>query len=107
MSTDTADNISYKPQPLVPEAHTSTLKADFANLGHAAADVARSGLGELRDGAKHAADAAKDKLGAAKDAAGEAVGSVTEIIKRHPLTSIGIVAGLGIIVGLVVSRNRS
>lgn len=83
------------------------IKTDVANLAHGAVDAARSGAAELRHGAQHAVDVAKDKYGSAKDAACEATDSLKHTIARNPLASIGIAAGVGLLIGLVVFRPRS
>lgn len=83
------------------------LKTDVANLAHGAVDAARSGASELRQGAQHAVDIAKDKYAGAKDAACEATDSLKQTIARNPLASIGIAAGVGMLIGLVVFRPRS
>lgn len=84
-----------------------TLKADVSNLAHGAADAARSGAAELRDGAHHAIEVAKENLVAAKDKAAEATETVKSAITRHPLTSIGIAAGVGVIIGMIVFRRSN
>ena len=77
-----------------------TLKTDVNNLAHGAADAARSGVAELRQGAQHAVDSAKDT-------ATDAIDSFRDVIGSRPVASIGIAAGVGILVGLMISRRRS
>ena len=84
-----------------------TLKHDAGNLMHGAADAARSGVAELREGAHNAVDAAKGKLDDARKATAEAAHSMKEMIVRNPVTSIGIAAGVGILIGMVLCRSRS
>lgn len=84
-----------------------TIKTDVANLAHDAADAARSGVAELKQGAHHAIDAAKDKYQDAKEYAADATDSLKHTISRNPLTSIGIAAGVGMLIGLIVFRPRS
>lgn len=94
------------------------LKADVSSLAHGAVDAARSGVAELRQGAQHAVETAKDKFeGAkdmareryegAKDSAADAADSLRHVIARNPLASIGVAAGVGILIGLVMFRPRS
>lgn len=80
-----------------------TLKTDVGTLAHGAVDTARSGMAEIRQGAHHAADVVKDKFEDAKDA----TESFRHVVGRHPLTSIGVAAGVGMLIGLVVFRPRS
>ena len=94
------------------------LKSDVANLGRGVADAARTATSEFGHGAKHAVDAAKDKLvevkdmardhyEGAKEAAGDAADSVKDAIARNPLASVGIAAGVGLLLGMVLARSRS
>lgn len=84
-----------------------TLKTDVKNLAHGAADAARSGVAELRQGAQHAVEAAKDKFESARGSAADAAESLKSVIARNPVASIGIAAGVGLIIGLVMFRPRS
>jgi ElaB/YqjD/DUF883 family membrane-anchored ribosome-binding protein len=84
-----------------------TLKNDVGNLAHGAADAARSGVAELREGAHHAVDAAKGKLEDARKATADAALSLKDVVARNPVTSIGLAAGLGILIGMVLCRSRS
>ncbi len=94
------------------------LKDDVKSLAHNAADAARSGVAELKQGAHHALDAAKEKLHNAGEAAHEkfdearhaaehAAQSLKGLIAKHPVASIGIAAGVGMLVGLALFRPRS
>lgn len=96
----------------------TAVKDDAKALGHSVADAARTGVAELKQGAHNAVDAAKDKLhgvsdaakeklSAAKDAAMEAASSLKDVIAKHPVASIGIAAGIGMLVGLALFRPRS
>jgi ElaB/YqjD/DUF883 family membrane-anchored ribosome-binding protein len=100
-----------------------TLKADLSNLAHEAADAARSGASELRQGAHHAVEAAKEKFVEARDVVGEkydqakhAAVEATDFLKatitRNPITSVGVAAGVGLIAGMyavswMLCRSRS
>ena len=87
------------------------IKADVSSLAHGAVDAARSGVSELRHGAQHAVEAATDTahdmyVGARKAAACSA-DSVKELIVRNPVASVGIAAGVGLVIGMVMRRARS
>ena len=84
-----------------------TIKSDVNTLAHGAVDAARSGVAELRQGAQNAVDAAKDKYEVAKEKAVDAADSVKDMITRNPMASIGIAAGAGLLLGLILSRPRS
>lgn len=83
------------------------LRTDLRTVAHDAADVARAGVGELRQGASHAVDVAKEKFDEAADVAAEATESVRGIVARHPIASIGIAAGVGIVLGMLICRPRN
>lgn len=83
------------------------LKADGRALAQGTADAARSGVAEIQQGAKHAVDVAKDKFDDAKHAAGDAADSLKDVIARHPMSSIGIAAGVGLLIGMAMCRPRS
>ncbi len=91
---------------------------DVATLAHDAAGAARHGAAELREGASHAVDAAKAKLaqGAdyakkqfadAQDQVSATAKSMNKYVGEHPLTSIGVALGVGVVVGMLLSRSRS
>lgn len=99
-------------------AGVDALKADISGIAHAAADSARSGGAELRQHAHQAVDQAKqklahagevvhEKLDSAKETAVDASDALKGVISRNPISSIAVAAGVGILIGLVVSRNRS
>jgi ElaB/YqjD/DUF883 family membrane-anchored ribosome-binding protein len=68
---------------------------------------ARSGAAQLSKGAHHAVDVAKNKLGEAGESVVHATESLRDTVGRHPVASIGIAAGIGMIVGLILFRPRS
>lgn len=83
------------------------VSAGVKDIAHSAIDAAHSGAAELRHGAHNAIDSAKHKLEAAEHSAADAVHSLKELIVRNPATSIGIAAGVGVILGLFLFRPRS
>ena len=84
-----------------------TLTSDVSNLAHSTADAARSGASELRQRAQDAVETTKAKLDSAKNAAADATQSLKTVISDNPLASVGIAAGVGILIGLVFLRPRS
>jgi ElaB/YqjD/DUF883 family membrane-anchored ribosome-binding protein len=44
------------------------------------------------------------QLHRAQDKAGETLHSVEDAVRRDPLTSIGIAAGVGLLLGIIISR---
>lgn len=84
-----------------------TLKADLGTVATDAMAAARSGAHELHESARQAADKAKEHLASAQDTAREAKDSLAGVVRRHPLASIGIAAGVGLLISMVVFRPRS
>lgn len=83
------------------------LRGGLRSVAHDAADVARAGAGELREGASRAVDAAKEKLDDATEMAMEASQSLKNVVAKHPLASIGIAAGVGMVLGMLICRPRN
>jgi ElaB/YqjD/DUF883 family membrane-anchored ribosome-binding protein len=66
--------------------HLATLRQDVDALA-----------GSLKSAGGH-------QLHRAQDKAGEALGTVEEAVRRDPLTSVGIAAGIGFLLGIVIAR---
>jgi len=73
---------------------------------------------ELRRHAEHAARSAKEALGCVRDMTGDlyasarksatsAAATLNDGVTRHPLASIGIAAGAGLLLGVILNRWRS
>ena len=84
-----------------------TLKHDVGDLADSAADAARQGASELRNTARHALDAAKEKFEGAKETAADAARSLTGVIKRHPVASVAVVAGAGLLIGMLLRHKKA
>lgn len=106
-NTLTPDSTTFKHEVQGLGRDIDTLKTDITHMAHDAAHAARSGATELRQGAMNAVESAKDKLEGAKDSAVEAAASLKDLISKNPVASIGIAAGVGLLIGLVVFRPRS
>jgi len=63
----------------------------------AEAQELREKIGELKDDFTDAARTAKDR----------AVKGTTEWVKEHPFAAIGIAAGVGFVIGLLVGRKTA
>ena len=98
-------------------AGVDALKQDIAGIAHATADTARSGSAELRQHASeavgqakqtlaHAGEVAHQKYDEAKQTAAEASEAMRGVISRNPMCSVAVAAGIGILVGLALSRSR-
>ena len=94
-------------------------KGDLKNLKDDATDAARSGASEIRQGMHDAIEAGKETYQGAKDmvrdgyeetkkAADTALTSLRDVVSDHPMASVGIAAGAGLLLGsLLVWRIRS
>ncbi len=82
------------------------IKKDIGNLAHHTAEAAKDGVTELRHGAEHAVDVAKHKIEEGKQAAADTTQSICTAISKNPLTSVGIAAGAGAVLALLMFRPR-
>ncbi|MCP9874391.1 hypothetical protein [Synechococcus sp. Cruz CV-v-12] len=103
----TADGTNFKSDLHGVGRSVDALKADLNEFAHSAATAARSGASELRDGAHNAMDAAKAKLNDAKHSAADAATSLKDTISRNPVASVGLAVGVGVVIGMLLSRPRS
>ncbi len=99
-------------------AGVSEATAGVAHAVRGAGDGARAGIAEMRHGAQHVVEAAKDKLHSAqhmvaerasetKHAVEDGYAGLKHTIVRNPMASVGIAAGVGVLVGLLLCRPRS
>lgn len=83
---------------------------------HTASEMARTAGTEVRHGVEHAVEAAKlkmtevkgramDQVDAARASAHDATESLRDTVVRHPIASIGIAAGVGIVIGAILLRR--
>jgi ElaB/YqjD/DUF883 family membrane-anchored ribosome-binding protein len=98
--------------------HAGVLKEDVSVLAHDAVQTAKSGASELREGAMRSVESAKTKLGEAADVAKDEYAvvkhkaveigkSLKDVMGNHPVATVGVIAGVGILVGMVLSRPRA
>ena len=83
---DMPDHVVLKEEVQRIAKHLATLRQDFDALA-----------GSLKSAGGH-------QLHRAQDKAGEALGTVEEAVRRDPLTSLGIAAGVGFLLGIVIAR---
>ena len=83
---DMPDHVVLKEEVQRIAKHLATLRQDVDALA-----------GSLKSAGGH-------QLHRAQDKAGEALGTVEEAVKRDPLTSLGIAAGAGFLLGIVIAR---
>jgi ElaB/YqjD/DUF883 family membrane-anchored ribosome-binding protein len=101
----TLDGTGIKLDVQRPGQGLDTLRADVSGHAHGVMDAARSGAAQIRHGAEHVIESARDKLAEAKTAATDAAESAKGVIARNPLISVGIAAGVGVIIGLIMRRS--
>ena len=80
------DHVALKEEVRKIAQHLATLRQDVDALA-----------GSLKSAGGH-------QLHRAQDKAGEALGTVEEAVRRDPLTSLGIAAGIGFLLGIVIAR---
>ena len=83
---DMPDHVVLKEEVQRIAKHLATLRQDVDALA-----------GSLKSAGGH-------QLHRAQDKAGEALGTVEEAVRRDPLTSLGIAAGVGFLLGIVIAR---
>jgi ElaB/YqjD/DUF883 family membrane-anchored ribosome-binding protein len=95
------------------------VKGDLNNMKKDISDAARSGASEVRQGMHDAVEAGKETYQGAKDmvqegyegtkkAACDATNSLRDVVSDHPLASVGIAAGAGLLLGsILIWRLRS
>lgn len=116
--SESQDEVGFREDGQVPMHRGRTMVADAGHLTDDAADAVRSHVAELRHGAKRAVESAKDRLEdvdgatrqryeAARDAVSDAAESVKGVVARHPMAAAGVAAGLVVVVGLIVRRQRT
>jgi len=102
-SHDAAANAvaDLKPHMANARASMSNRKDDMASAAGSAYDTARRQGRRVAEGAEHYYDVARDYTV-------DGVRSATRAVKGHPLTTVAIAAGLGLLVGawLMLSRRR-
>ena len=83
---DMPDHVVLKEEVQRIAKHLATLRQDVDALA-----------GSLKSAGGH-------QLHRAQDKAGEALGTVEEAVRRDPLTLLGIAAGIGFLLGIVIAR---
>lgn len=110
-SPQTVDGSEFKHDVRNLGQGVDALKADIGQLGRAGLDAAHSGAAELRQNAQHAVEVAREKAHEnyekAKESVTHAAHSMKDVITHNPIASIGIAAGVGLLLGLIVSRSRN
>ena len=86
---------------------TGTLAENARELMAATADVAGEKVAEARKRLGAALERGKELYGQVSDRAVEKAKAVDETIREHPYQAIGMAFGVGILIGVLVSRQGS
>lgn len=98
--------------------HAGQAGTATASMARDAAHAARDGAEGIADGVSGAVEAAKGRLekgsdfvkkqyDQAKETVGGAARSVKETVREHPVASVAVAVGLGVIAGMLLGRSRS
>jgi ElaB/YqjD/DUF883 family membrane-anchored ribosome-binding protein len=94
------------------EISTDKLVTDLKAVAHDAEELMRATAGvagekvqEARERLKTAVDSAKDSLQKLPDQAVASAKAADKTIREHPYESIGVAFGLGLLIGVLVSRR--
>ena len=86
-----------------------TVLADAQELMRLAAGEAGQGLKDARERLERSSQAARQQLAAMQDtamqSARQAGGAADSYVREHPWEAVGIGAGLGLVLGLLLSRD--
>lgn len=85
----------------------SGLKDNVRRLGEDVHQLKQDLAGTARSGAAAARDTIKQGLSTAKEKGAEATDAVRGHITEHPLAAVGIAAGVGFLLGMLVCRSRN
>ena len=84
-----------------------TLAEDARALMAATADVAGDKVGEARKRLAAALESGKEMYGRVKEKAVEGAKAVDERVHEHPYQTMGIAFGVGVLLGILVTRRCS
>lgn len=93
-------------------ASTDRLVSDLKTVAHDAEDLLKASAGEVTEKAREARarlavalERAKDACGCLQEKAVAGARATDKVIRDHPYQSLGIALGIGVLVGLLVSRK--
>ena len=81
------------------------LSRDAEAIMHATAGQAGDKLGDLRDRLSAALESARDTCRRIEEKAVAGAKAADETIREHPYESIGVAFGVGLLIGVLVSRR--
>ncbi|MBL8745031.1 MAG: DUF883 family protein [Phycisphaerae bacterium] len=89
------------------QREVNRLSGDVENLKEDLSGIARDTLGVARAGMTEAKRGVKKSLNVAKDSGSAAAETLKDHVTSNPLTSLGVAAGLGLLLGAYFFRGRS
>jgi ElaB/YqjD/DUF883 family membrane-anchored ribosome-binding protein len=89
-----------------PEQETSTVEADEEPVDETPRRGATEVMTEIGEVAQQVVRALGDGVGDAEDSIREGLVQAEETVRKHPLAALGVAAGVGFLVGVLVSRGR-
>lgn len=102
-------------------AGISEAGSEMAHAARGTGNGGRAGIAEMRLGAQHVGEAVKETLHGAQHVVAERASdtkhaiegaldrgcqSAKHAIAKHPMVSVGIAAGVGVLIGLILLRPR-
>lgn len=89
------------------EAQLAALRAEIAALTQTLTDLSRSGSDALKQAATEACSALKsgEDFAEAEARARQTLTEITDYARNNPLQSLGIAAGVGVMLGLLFGRR--
>lgn len=104
--------MAHSPLPQEKDKLLTELQAliqDAEKLLHHSADMAGDQVGELREQIRSRLDRARDNLYATESTlrgcCKEQIQATEHYVQEHPLQSLGLCAGIGFLLGLLVARR--
>jgi ElaB/YqjD/DUF883 family membrane-anchored ribosome-binding protein len=83
-----------------------TVVRDAEDLIKATAGTAGDKVAEVRQRLSAALEAAKETCHRVQDKTVEAAKATDKVIRAHPYESMGVAFGVGLLIGVLVARNR-
>lgn len=84
----------------------STLTQDAGDMVGSSAEIAHHRLGAAREQIDHALEQGKQIYNNLREATSKQAKVADEFVRNNPYKTVGIVAGLAIVVGLLISRRK-
>ena len=84
----------------------SQISEKAANVAETVKNAGVNAAAYARDQYDHLSEHARDVAGRARDVAGQWQGQAEQIVRRTPLRSVLIAAGIGVAIGMLMNHHR-